>query len=172
MLANVTVQQLAGEALCAGPEVDSQWWLDPDTEEGDTWDVQVSENQVRAALLCYQCPIIASCRINFGHEEHNVIGGLTRSDRSSTGKTVSSRQAYLAGLGQRWVEDFLGGKTTGDIAGTHGVDPGYVATTMKGLLGVTRTAWEKRNQCRTSTQTFLLGQESSMRRSAPTETVA
>lgn len=169
----MTVQQLDGEALCAGPEVDPKWWLDPDLEEGDTWSVQVSENQVRAALLCYECPVIASCRTVFGHEEYNVIGGLSRSDRAGTGKYTSlKRQAHYARLGQRWVKDFLGGKTTGDIAGTHGVDPGYVATTMKGLLGVTRTAWEKRNQCRTSTQTFLLGQESSMRRSAPTETVA
>lgn len=99
MLVHVQVFPDEPPPTCASPDVESDWWIEPDIYESDLGIVrdatgsnpganeatelrsQVHWNLARAKLFCYECPLLWRCRATSWDEPYHVFGGLTPSER-------------------------------------------------------------------------------------------
>ena len=155
------------KARCQEPDVDPDWWVEPDL---DLEDVLRSEgearaphtvanslaigsrvNNLRAKILCYECPLIDACRNAGWDEGYHVWGGLDPNERYQVrvGQTYAvlpspkrPRYAKYEWRERPGVKRFLAGDPIEEIADELGVTPPTVLDTMRGVLATLRSPRE------------------------------
>lgn len=97
-----------GIPRCREPDVDPEWWTDPDLYPSDfgmsSDDLfgggvgdrsnpngaaihEQATDQLRAKLFCYECPYLVQCRGMSWNEQWHVWGGMTSRDRTKALKS-------------------------------------------------------------------------------------
>lgn len=129
---------------------DKTWWLDPDIAEGDATEPEnFEELQTRAALLCYDCYVLAQCRVTGAVETYNLWGGLTSEQRRRIARgqpAVHVKQLpFSERLNSEDIEAFKSGVSVQEISRKTGRDEADVLLALKRLLRRTQLTWEKAN---------------------------
>lgn len=157
---------------CAQPDVEATWWLEPDYEADLTPDPSLSrieraraarlaiegplhqarENQLRAKLLCHQCPLYQVCQDSAWDEGYHVWGGLDPLERYRV-REAGTRDILLIKQGRnKWSADseamkrFLAGGEADAIAAELGIKPTSVTNQARGLLSVLRRQREEESR--------------------------
>lgn len=121
IVTDVELRRLELIPRCREADVDPEWWIDQDTD-AQVYDAQQNRDQLRASLLCYECPLLRDCRRTSWDEPSHVWGGLTAEARyrarqlgeiKESGLGHPKRQISLEAL-----QVFLKGATTDDVAAT------------------------------------------------------
>lgn len=153
---------------CLDPDVDSSWWLEPDfdpsdfgmtssrrpsvdTEYGKALQV-ARQNQARAKLHCYECPLLADCRSASWDEPAHVWGGLDANERYAARQKgrvpIGSQYVYKSAQNSnkqraKVVGLFLEGASVDELAATLDCNSEQIWYHVKGALASVRVAREE-----------------------------
>lgn len=154
--------------ICAQPGADASWWLEPDIDPADFGEergnnrsldteygkaLQVARQDLtRGKILCYSCPLLASCRADSWDEPANIFAGLDANERFTARQKgqvqIGSKYVYRSvrnrnNLRQIVVERFVAGSSVTEIAATLGCNTEQVWYQIKGHLASERVNWEE-----------------------------
>lgn len=157
------------KARCRQPDVDSSWWIEPDLDTSDLVDVDKSEgaryaqahsaaangllaqsreDQLRAKILCHQCPLYNACQDYAWMEGTHVWGGLDGPERFKVLK-AGTRDALAKPAKGRFLEEnevitrFLKGESVEGIVQSTGRSRSTVMNRIRGTLAALRREREE-----------------------------
>jgi hypothetical protein len=137
---------------CRDDDVDPDWWVEDDLPEGTASEhVAASrDEQIRAQLLCYECPFLRECREAAWSEPAHVWGGLSYGERYKArvaGKVVVPPRRPLRDRSVKVLakvrQQYLAGATTEDIAANMNLTLDRVRYHIRTLLIETRIFRER-----------------------------
>lgn len=138
---------------CREEDVDPNWWVEPDLEHGEE-NPSGKRDQLRAKLLCFECPILALCRASSWDEPAHVWGGLDPHERYEARTKGLVRRTggpcaptSLGGKYQQVFTAFTSGDTTERIAATLNLSEHTVMNYLRGMLQTRRDNRGDREPC-------------------------